>query len=350
MGGKLRCAWLAAAAWLLLPPAQAQPDCAASGGVEPLCGWQRPEDLEVLPGGRLLLVSEYGGLDGAMSGRLATLAAGSGTRTVLYPGGASGDGWGDPACGPEPAARFAPHGIHVDDSDGVLRVLAVNHGLRESVELFELAVDDVGAARLTWRGCVEAPADTWLNDVVGLPGGGFAVSHMVQRGTAEAALEAAEQSQAATGDVRTWAPSAGWSAQAGSAGALPNGLEISADHAILYVNYYFGDRVVALERASGRRLWETAVPAPDNSAWSADGRLLVTSHDEPLSAVMACSGDYCGLRYGILALDAATGRAERIAEGGGAPFGAATVAVEFDGHLYLGSYTGTRMARMALPR
>ena len=78
-----------------------------------------------------------------------------------------------------------------------------------------------------------------MNDVVGLPGGGFAVSHMVTRGTGGAALFDAERARNDIGYVLTWDAAAGWRKLPGSDGALPNGLEISADGSVLYVNEYF---------------------------------------------------------------------------------------------------------------
>lgn len=327
-------------------------DCSARDGYTPVCGFQRPEDIEILPGDTLL-VSEYGGLAGAHTGKLSLYVPSAGTRRALYPGPTARDGepdWGAPDCPGPPGAELDPHGIHHGPSGGDRRVLVVNHRGREAVELFELVdAADAATTRLVWRGCVPAPPDVWMNDVVGLPGGGFAVSHMVARGTGGEALFAAERARNDIGYVLTWDPQAGWQKLPGSDGALPNGLEISADARVLYVNEYFGDRVVALERASGERLWTTAVDAPDNSSWGADGRLLVASHHADLAAVMACDHEpltLCTLPFSIVAIDPANGNRVTVAEGGGAgaPMGAATVAVEHGGKLWLGSYVGDRMA------
>jgi hypothetical protein len=346
-----------AATWsaLALPVivAAANPDeCSARDGFEPLCGLQRPEDIELLPGGALL-ISEYGGLTGEHTGRLTLYQPAQGSLRPLYPGNEATDGvpdWGAPDCPGAPGAELDPHGIHHGPSGGSERVLAVNHRGREAVELFELIDgDDPARARLAWRGCVPAPDAVWMNDVVGLPGGGFAVTHMMPRGTGGEAVFAAERARIDTGYVLTWTPTDGWQKQPGSDGALPNGIEVSDDGAILYVNEYFGDRVYALDRASGRRLWSTAVDAPDNSSWGADGRLLVASHRADLEAVMACDHTplaLCTLPFSIVAIDPTDGRRLTVVEGGGegAPMGAATVAVEHDGRLWLGSYVGDRLA------
>ncbi len=340
--------------------ALAADDCAPGQGYTPICGLQRPEDLEALPGGKLILVSEYGALSGALPGRLTAYRPLDDARTALYPAAdataaTATAGWGDPTCPGAPGPAFSPHGIHHSTVGGANRVLVVNHGGREAVELFELELaPDSASATLTWRGCVIAPDDVWLNDVAGLPDGGLAVSHMVKRGTGEEAFFEAERTHAATGEVLEWQTAGGWRRLPGTAGGLPNGVEVSADGATLYVNYYLGDAVAAFDRASGRELWRTAVPSPDNSSWSGDTRLLIASHRDDLHAIIACGKDpaalYCKLPFAIVALDAGTGAAETLLEGDGETMGAVTVALPFDDQLYLGAFTGQRMARIPLKR
>lgn len=336
-------------------------DCAPAGAVTPICGFQRPEDLEALPGGKLILVSEYGALSGARPGKLTVYRPADGAITPLFPTEASappastGKPWGDPSCTAAPGAEFSPHGIHHSAIGGGDRVLVVNHGGREAVELFELELlDDDTNAKLIWRGCVPVPDGTWINDVVGLPGGGLAVTHMVERGTEEPTLIEVESSRADTGEVLEWMPAGGWRKLPGTAGGLPNGIEVAADARTLYINYYFGDAVAAIERASGRQLWRTELPAPDNSSWHSDGRLLIASHRESLEAIIACGkaegASFCASDYQIVALDPNTGAPETLFEGGREAIGAVTVALPFADKLYFGSFVGTRMARVDMAR
>jgi hypothetical protein len=331
------------------PTVDAAPDCTPANGFTPLCGFERPEDIEVLAAGRALLVSEYGGLSGARPGRLTVFVPQDESRREIYPANAASGApdWGAQDCPGAPGAMFSPHGIHVASVGGTQRVLVVNHGGREAIELFEiLDADNPATLSLRWRGCVIAPDDAWLNDVVGLPDGSLAATHMVARGTAEAALLESERRREDIGYVLGWSARDGWHKVPGSDGALPNGIEVSADGATLYINEYLGDRVYALDRATGERLWQTAVDAPDNSSWGTDGRLLVASHHEDLHAVFACNSaplTPCPLRYAIVAIDPNTGNRVTVVEGGDAAFGAATVAVEAGDVLYLGSFVGDRM-------
>ena len=317
----------------------------------PICRFQRPEDIEVLPGGKTLLVSEYGSLDGARPGRLTLFQIADGTTKTLYPkAGADVDDprWGDEACPGPPGEQLSPHGIHHSETGGLDRVFVVNHGGREAVELFELELTDDGTPSLIWRGCVTVPESVWVNDVVGLPGGGLAITHMMPRGSSEEAINEAEISRKDTGYALEWHAGSGWNRLAGTDGGLPNGIEVSTDGGTLYLNYYFGDRVAAVDRASGERLWDVEVDAPDNSSWTAAGKLLVASHRENLEAVFACNEpgvQICPLAFAILSVDPRNGLTKTLFEGAGPPMAGATVAVEVGTTIFLGSFAGDRMAR-----
>jgi len=325
--------------------------CEPANGFTPICGLHHPEDLEAMPGGKLIVVSEYGSLSGAKAGRISSYRLEDGAIENLYPdtaapvpGGAPV--WGDPAC-PGPPVGFDPHGIHHSDGGDPSRLLVVNHGGRESIELFEISFSEENSRMaLTWRGCVVAPAGVWLNDVVGLPGGALAVTNMTARDTDTAGFKALEQSRAVSGYALEWQPDSGWRELPGTAGSLPNGIEVSADGRTLYINYYLGGQVAAVERASGRRPWLAEVAGPDNSSWAPDGRLLVASHASTLDEVLHCAEsteDFCPIPYTIVALDPATGAAAPLFSGGGAPFGGATVALQIGRRVYLGSFAGERM-------
>ena len=171
---------------------------------------------------------------------------------------------------------------------------------------------------------------------------------MMERGLSHDQLVALEASKEATGYLTHWSRKTGWEKVKNSEGALPNGIEVSPDGQILFINYYFGDKVVALERKSGKQLWQTDVDAPDNSSWAADGNLLVASHQEALAAVSHCAespATFCPLRYAVASLAPKTGVKNIVLAGGGTPFGGATVAVQVGQDLYLGAFAGTRMAK-----
>lgn len=329
----------------------ARNNCEPQAGITPLCDLQRPEDLEPLDA-TTLLVSEYGSLGGA-PGYLGLFDAADDSYRRLDTTRTGKRDWGDTDCAQSPPAALSPHGIH-HSPRAPARVLVVNHGERESIELFELGRgDDTAERQLTWRGCVRAPEGAWLNDVAGLPDGGFVVTHMVSRELDEHELVVAERERRITGWVWRWHPQRGWSRVPGSEGGLPNGIEISDDGRVAYINEYFGDRVTALDIERGERLWQTAVSGPDNNSFAADGSLLVASHLQGLDSVFACNTSRdrpCTLPYAIVALDIASGRARTVLTGGGSdPMGAATVAVQLGSDLYIGSFVGDRMVRRPWP-
>jgi len=333
--------------------------CEPVGAARPICGFQNPEDLELLPDGEHLLVSEFGSMQGARAGSLALFELASDERTVLYRGGDGGSvtpGWGDPDCPGPPPEAMSPHGIHLSRrADGGLQLLVVNHGGRESVELFEVIGSGSGWA-VAWRGCAVAPEGAWLNDVVALPEGGFLVTHMLpKRG---GALQVVEYLKPAllgmrTGHVLEWRPERGFAPLSGTEAAFANGIALSADGTTIYLNASIGGEVLRIDRASGRAQGSAKVAGPDNSSWAPDGRLLVASFTGQLWETLACDGierGACPIPFEIVAVDPETLATETVYRGGGAPMGAGTVGVRVRDELFVGSFAGDRILRVALDR
>ena len=331
--------------------------CDAVGDARPICGFRNPEDLELLPGGGQLLVGEFGSMEGGSGGALALLDLESEARRALYRGGDGGSvapGWGDPDCPGPPDAEMSPHGIHLSRrADGRLQLLVVNHGGRESVELFEV----LGSApdwSVAWRGCAIAPDGSWLNDVVALPEGGFLVTHMLpKRDGAGQMVEYAKASLLGmeTGHVLEWLPGRGFAPLPGTEVAFANGIALSADGATIYLNASIGGEVRRIDRASGRLLGAAEVPGADNSSWAPDGRLLVASFTGPLWETFSCAElerGACPVEFEIVAVDPETLATETLYRGGGAPMGAGTVGLRVGDELFIGSFAGDRILRVAL--
>lgn len=350
----------AATAWLAGCSSEIEPivACDAQGPARPLCGFRNPEDLVVLPGGRALLVSEYGDMQRAEEGAIVRLDLATERRTELFRAGDAGDarptpGWGDPAC-PGAPASFSPHGIDlVRRTDGRDALLVVNHGGRESVEMFEVR-DAGGAARLAWRGCAAATETAWLNDVVGLEDGGFLVSHMMPRRRGLAQLwELARVALfgVASGHVLAWSPERGFSVVPGSEAALANGIALSPDGETLFVNATLGDRVIGIERATGRVVGEAEVESPDNATWAEDGRLWVASLTGSTLEMQACAElerGACPTSFQIVAVDPRSFATEIVYASDGVTMGAGTVGLQVGGELFVGSFAGDRILRVAL--
>lgn len=336
--------------------------CDPIGDAQPLCGWQNPEDMAALPDGRHVIVSEYGGMSGEQVGVLSLLDLQTETRTVLYSGGATNEAgpWGTANCVESSDQEFSPHGIHLSErSDGQMQLLAVQHGGRESVEMFEVNQVSDGWA-LAWRGCVVAPAGSTLNDVVATPEGGFLVTHMMTKrnnpvGEFHEFLKASVFG-IENGHVLTWQPEDGFRRLANSEGALANGIEISPDGDSVFVNYSLGSEIRRINRATGQvEASNPLIPPPDNVTWTPDGQLLVAvglaDTIPEMVAMMACSNPEAGNcpgAFAILAVDPDTLESETIYEGGSdTPSGAGTVGLQVrDGSLLIGTFAGDRIVRV----
>lgn len=330
-----------------LPPIT---DCEPGFAMTPDCRFQNPEDLAVSPDGERLIVSQMGQMDGSRPGNLALHQPG-GDIDVLFPTDGIDDdrSWGDASCPPPDLAAFSPHGIDlVQRADGRWMLLAVNHGGRESVEFFEVLGAEAQTS-IAWRGCAAGPDNVAFNDVAGRADGGLYVTHMFPLDGQTFALLKGAIFGSDTGLVYNWQPVAGWSVVPGSNGPFPNGIALSADGQSLYVNMYLAGEVRKLDLASGEVVAVYSGGSPDNSTWASDGRLLVATHTGGVSDGMSCQGlesGSCAMAFSIVSLDPDDLTATTVVSHEGPPMGAATVALEHDGQIYLGTFAGDRITRL----
>lgn len=330
--------------------------CEAGSGITPDCRFQNPEDLVATPGGGALLVSQMGQMDGSRSGNLVLFEHGTGPGGLirpLFPLEALSDdrSWGDVRCPPPDTALFSPHGLDlVRRDDGNWMLLVVNHGGRESVEMFQ--VEGEGATlSLRWRGCAQGPDQAFFNDVAGRRDGGFYVTHMYPIDSEVSAVLRGALFGSDIGRVYSWDQQSGWTAVPGSDGPFPNGIALAQDEQALYINMYLSGEVRKLDLASGTVVATYEGGQTDNSTWHSDGRLIVATHIAELSDMTGCAeleAGSCGFAFRIVALDPADLSAEVLLEHEGPPMGAATVALVHDGELFLGTFAGDRIARLPL--
>lgn len=325
--------------------------CEAEGSSRPVCGFQNPEDLALLPGNSQIIVSEFGSLDGGEPGRLSLYDLESDVRTVLYEGG-GGDpvsGWGAEDCPGPPSPAFSPHGIHLGArKDRSLQLLAVNHGGREAIEYFEVGRDD-DSVHLTWRGCVVAPEGSFLNDVAGMWRGGFVATHMFDRDTGTISLALSALLGRPTGYVLQWTPSDGWVQLPGTEGGFPNGIALSATASEIYVDYYLDGVVRRISRETGEELARVSVEHPDNINWGSGGRLLVASQHASLLQLSGCQNlerGACPIPFSIISLDPSLElKPSPVYTSDGSPMGAGSSAVSVEDGLVIGSFAGDRLLR-----
>lgn len=321
--------------------------CGKTGTMQTLCGIPAPEDLAILPDKKGLIISHYNHSTGP--GSVSLLELSTNHSLPLYPSIESklkANDWGDENCVDEPREKLSPHGIDLSvRADGALQLLVVNHGGRESIEFFEIIADkNVVHTKAQWRGCVIMPKGSALNDVVGLPDGGFLTTQMI--GIDDMALDPLES----TGFVWQWDPASGITVMPGSHSLLPNGIALSPDGEVVYLNSSFEDRVLKIARHSGKILGTANVRKPDNSAWNPDGKLLVASLDpKDTQQITSCINTRigsCGMAFEILELDPETMATTIVFQHDGKTLGAGSVAVEVDDTLYIGSFSGDRLLKI----
>jgi len=335
-------------------------DCLPKHDLMPICRFQSPEDLAVV--GRWLIVSQMP--TEKSPGSLVAFHPETQTFRLLYPrpgaalgtlpdasfddGGAdaiaaAAVGAADGGCAagaPPPFEDFAPHGIDAAQT----RLLVVNHGRREAIEEFAIGQDGTGLT-LEWKSCTPLPSDASANDVVALDDGGFVATKMVERpqwkGIAKLVLGRK------SGVLLRFSPAAkAWSKVPDTEGDAPNGVEVDADGRFWFAEWT-GHRVTRIAPdGSGRESVELDF-SPDNLAWASDGRLLVAGQRASLLDVPACASveeGTCALPSVVVAIDPASLAVEPLVDDDPATvLGAASIAVELEGDLWIGAFAGDRL-------
>lgn len=326
----------------------ADADCGMVDGLVSICGRSAPEDIVTAPQGGVLLFGQMG-----EPGGLYALDTRDDQVRSLYPLADSKisaeAGWGEAQC-ERPPDWLSAHGIDLSKrADGRWQLLVVNHQERESVEFFEWRGEHKEAFELIWRGCVLAPPQGNFNDVAALPDGGFIVTHMADKDSEVSSLLLA-LAGFNSGYVYRWDAANGFRAVPGTQSRYPNGIILGPDGRSFFLNAYFGNSVTHHDLDSGRVLGKAQVLRPDNSSWSASGKLLVASHRGSiwgiLNSVRQPVNEVSLLPFAVVEVDPQTMTTNDLLEREGPPMGAGTVAVEVGAWYYIGSYLGDRLVKV----
>ena len=324
--------------WSFELSAQAPVNCQPAGDVQFVCGQNGPEDLVVLPGAQWVIASSFGG-----NGGIYLIHASDRVSTLAYPGTTPRDRFDKKVystCpGPPDAAakaKFLTHGLYLlAGPNSVHRLFVVAHGSRESVEVFE--VDGRAATpALTWIGCAVAPDPVGLNSVRGLPDGGFFATNFLARGIDTAGRDKMMAGEK-NGELWEWHTASGWKKVPGSEAAGANGLEISPDGKWFYVAAWGTQSFfrLSLGQTPPKRDEVPLGFRVDNIRWAADGTLLAAGQGgtptAPTSNIVKINPQTLAVR-------------DVIREPAKPSFGAGTVAVEVGNQIWVGSFTGDRIA------
>lgn len=348
--------WCVAALWLAVTPvpAAAQPEseaCASDTQLDYICGPEKPEDILALPDTDWLIASGF-----SRGAGLKLIDRPARRFARWYDGGIEQVAWdrrsyGD-CPGPLDPKLFNARGLSLRSTGkGRWRLLAVNHGGRESIEVFDV-LTGAGPPRLRWRGCLVMPVGEVGNSVASFSDGTILVTVLTRPGTTIADFVAGRN----TGRVWQFAPKTRrFTMLPGTELPGNNGIETDPDDRHFYV-VAFGWHAVLIFDRHDTRVPRAQIEAPDfmpdNIHWSGSRLLLAGMRlDEP-----ACGGlrpivdgvadpMLCHRGWVVGELDRANARISTVAYGvPQAGFNGLSAAAIASGELWLGSFQSSRVA------
>lgn len=313
--------------------------CTAEHGIDFVCNVINPEDILAVDGGKSILASSF--KEGSVGFYLIDTTAHT-ARTVTLSAGTKDPIYAECPGAPD-FAKLSTHGLDVRNGrNGLATVYAINHGGRESVEVFNL---DSRAGTAQWVGCVVAPEGTSANSVVGLPDKSIVFTKLFDTKNRSAGISPVLQGQI-TGTVFHWVPGKGVSEVPGTQLSGDNGLLASPDGKTLYINAY-GTREVWKVPMNGKdKPVKAAVEFnPDNIRWSPDGKTIFVTGQFLNPQNLAGPND-----WGVARLDPQSMYIHTITTAPGTKaFDNATSAVVVGNTMWLGTFKGDRVAYMPAP-
>lgn len=347
-----RCAPFALGLLACTAPALADqaPACEAGPDYRPLCGIAPPEDMELSADGKYLFMSVTPGLAGQHVPRLRVMDLATEQVADLQVSHAAQAGWGDAGCA-APEQGIGAHGIHLSQrSDGRQQLLVVNHAGREAIEFVELQPAEQGWQAI-WRGCVENTGQGKFNDVAATPDGGFVATVMFVSESMAPPLPLEQLLDGRdTGYLMHWSATRPLSKLEGSDAPFPNGVQVTPDGKSAWFAAWTANQLWRYDLQDG------AIDARvdsgymvDNLNWATDGRLLGAGVPDA-AAFAHCFKEHiehCPMAVRVSALDTATLEHELLFSSGPGVMSGASVATQVGDELYVGTFTGDRLLRVA---
>jgi hypothetical protein len=323
-------------------PQPALMGCGTAGDAQIICGTHSPEDVELAPDGRYVIVSQMAGRDGTRGG-IALFDPAKKSFTEMVITAEPLEDWGDPAC-PGPAIDIlSPHGMSLSRrSSGATQLYVVNHGGRESIEMFEVK-QAAGTWKLVWHGCVVAKSD--YNDVATLPDGGYAATYPNALGIKGPDLVSGKPS----GVVARWTPGKGETELAGTKAGYPNGVVADSNGRYIYYAAWTAREVHKYDLAAGRDASVIKLDfMPDNLTWTKKGQILAAGIKGVQGECPGGSGEPCIQGFGVAVIDPGKMQAKTVfdSHGKGALISGVSVALQVNDSIYIGSFQGNRILQL----
>lgn len=310
-------------------------------------GVSNPEDLMQLPGTPWVVVS--GMRSDKQPGRLYLVdTRHPDAADTLYPSAA-------PITGGPDAATFAPHGINARAlGTGRFELLVVDHGDGEAIDRFMLESGDGERPTVVSVNRINLPPGAWANGIAPMPDGGFVISSMYD--PRDASFIDKFSAGQPTGGIWRWSPDQGWRELALPRLSGANGIAVTSDGRTVIVAEWALRRIWRVPLDGGDAHFVTTSFLTDNLRWTDHGDLLIAGQvAEPRELFTnSTTGKPSPMGFSVARIDPVTlavtplvsGNEQSFAVTG---FGGATGAAEIDGTIWVGSFTGNRIARFLLP-
>jgi hypothetical protein len=311
-----------------------------------ICGLKNAEDLVLVPGTGWAIASRLA-KDPAAPGGFSLVNLDNHTAQVLEPDFSTPAAKKYAKCpGPPASVDLITHGLDLKHAaKGTSELFAVNHGGRQSIEVFGLTANKRGVG-LKWKGCVTLPSDMSANAVVALADGVAVTSFGSDGDQGTADLLAGRPA----GFVARWTQKDGWTRVPGSDFGGDNGIAAAPDGGALYVNDWADGTLRVLPLRTG--VEPATVPLgdfhPDNVHLLANGNLLIAGQIGSPGDIMRCiSEPSCSAGSMIAIVDPKLRRVEaHWTVAATASFGAAATALLYGQDYWLSSFRGDRIARV----
>jgi hypothetical protein len=269
--------------------------------------------------------------------------------------------WGDPACPGPIGDALRPHGISLlKRNGGAVQLFVVNHGGRESIEMFELKQSG-GTSNLIWHGCVVSTQA--FNDVAAQADGGFIATHPTALqppppppGQAKAQEKGkAPQGQAnlfsgqPSGYVSRWAPGKSEAEVPGTRAGYPNGVLVSSDGRHMYFNAWTAKEVHKYDLKEGKEIGLVKLDfMPDNISWTSKHSMLAAGVKGAGGDCPAGSGTPCIQGFGVAEIDPAKMETKTVfdSEGKAAMIPGVSIALQSGNSIYIGAFQGDRIVKI----
>jgi hypothetical protein len=313
--------------------------CAPDGDLHFVCNLISVEDFVPVDGGRWLVGGSY--VEKSVGLYLIDTRTKTAKPVTLSLAGAP-----DPlyaGCAAPDLTKLQTHGLDVKKIDGHTTVFIINHGGRESVEIFRL---QPAAGTAEWVGCAVEPDGVSGNAITALAHGAFALTKFMDTHDKQGFQHI--MAGQVTGAVFLWTPGKGFTEVPGTELSGDNGILSSPDGRWLYINAY-GSREIYRVPISGHGKRSVAKVdfCPDNLRWAPDGSIFVTGQ---FIDAKTLNGN--GPRgWATVRLDPKTMTVTPVVkEPGMKEFDNATSTVQVGDTLWFGTFRGDRMAYMPAPK